>query len=225
MGVDVFVEERICDFSKWFLAALLWAAVCAASSPTTHAAPGQSIPGDGTYRVGVDISPGLYVTKGGTDGYTCVWFRHRTMGANPNDIVDSGGSTGQQVVTIAPTDATFETSSCQPWALVSGGGSPTPVLAAPVARTPENLPGLRQATLGASCSDTQNFIFALSPDNETLACVPNSPSPRYSLSAPVVGVRTLGAPCVEVSALGQSPAGEPMMCLGTPAKWGVYRDY
>jgi hypothetical protein len=63
------------------------------------------------------------------------------------------------------------------------------------------------------------------PDGQTLACLPNTPSPRYSLSAPVVGVRSATAPCVEINQLGQSPDGAPMMCEGTPAKWDIYRDY
>jgi hypothetical protein len=55
------------------VASISWAA------STANASPGQSIPGDGTYRVGVDIPPGVYITKGGRDGYSCGWSRHSTL--------------------------------------------------------------------------------------------------------------------------------------------------
>jgi len=195
------------------------------SVPTAVASPQQPIPGDGTYRVGVDVQPGVYISAGGIGGFPCVWFRHRTLGADPSDIIDSNASQGQQIVTIAGTDATFETSSCRPWSL-SGGGAPAKASAPMLAmRTPRDLPGLKQGSVGAACPDARNFVFALAPDGQTLACIPGSPSPKYVSSAPVVGVRSLGAPCTENSKLGQSPAGQPMMCMGSPAKWDVYGDY
>lgn len=89
--------------------------------------------------------------------------------------------------------------------------------------TPADLPGLGHATRGQSCTNTITFVFALAPDGQTLACLPSS-APSYGLSAPVVGVRTLGSPCPETGQLAQSTDGEPMMCLGTPSAWAVYRD-
>jgi hypothetical protein len=74
------------------------------------------ISGDGTYLVGRDIQPGTYRSAGGiAGGYSCVWFRHATVGGGAYDIINSGSSTGQQYVEILPSDATFETSFCQPW--------------------------------------------------------------------------------------------------------------
>lgn len=201
-------------------------ALAGPSVPAAVASPQQSISGDGTYRVGVDVQPGVYVSAGGASGFPCVWFRHRTLGADPSDIIDSNASQGQQIVTIAGADATFETSSCKPWSLSGSGGAPSNVAAPAVAvRTPRDLPGLKQGSVGAACPDARSFVFALVPDGQTLACIPGSPSPKYVQSAPVVGVRSLGAPCTETSQLGQSPAGQPMMCLGSPAKWDIYGDY
>ncbi len=194
--------------------------------PVAIASPQQSISGDGTYRVGVDIQPGVYVSAGGTGGYACVWFRHSTLGADPSDIIDSNASQGQQIVTIARTDATFETSSCKPWALSGSGSAPANAAApSPAVRTPRDLPGLKQGSVGAACPDPHNFVFAVAPDGQTLACIPGTQSPKYVQSAPVVGVRPLGAACTETSQLGQSPAGQPMMCIGSPATWVIYGDY
>ena len=87
-----------------------------AVSPVASAAPG-TIPGDGTFRVGSDIQPGVYFSKGGTQGVPCFWSRHKGTGS-PDDTIDSGASTGQQYVTIAPSDGSFETSFCQTWTRV-----------------------------------------------------------------------------------------------------------
>lgn len=90
---------------------------CPAGTPSVS--PAKTIPGDGTFRVGVDIAPGTYKSSGGTSlGGSCYWFRHATVDGS-NDVIDSNSSTGPQYVQIAPTDGTFETSFCQPWVPVS----------------------------------------------------------------------------------------------------------
>jgi hypothetical protein len=207
----------------WIIGPCLIAGAIAPPWPA-GAAPAQVIPGDGTYRVGADIAPGTYVTAGGRDGFHCIWYRHSTLGASSRDTIDTGASTGQQVVTIAPTDATFETGNCQTWSLAGGASNSVAGTAAQSAQTPTNLPGLQRASEGQPCSNTKTFIFALAPDGHTLACLPSHP-PSYGLSATVAGVRPLGASCSETSQLGQSVDGEPMMCMGSPAIWSVYRDY
>jgi len=91
------------------------------------------------------------------------------------------------------------------------------------ASTPPDLPGLAQAMPGQPCTSTETFVFGITHDGQTLACLP-SPSPSYGLSAPVIGVRALGSACPDIGQLAQSTDGEPMMCLGTPGSWTVYRD-
>jgi hypothetical protein len=73
------------------------------------AQPATSIPGDGTYRVGVDIEPGVYRSQGGG---SCYWTRLSGLSGSFNDIIANNGQAGPQVVQIAPTDAAFETARC-----------------------------------------------------------------------------------------------------------------
>jgi hypothetical protein len=83
--------------------------------PPPPSTPRTIIETDGTYRVGTDIVPGTY-RSGGTspEGESdCYWARLRSL--KPTDIIDSGISTGFQVVTIQPGDRAFVTHSCQTW--------------------------------------------------------------------------------------------------------------
>jgi hypothetical protein len=95
----------------------------------------RGVPGNGVFRVGVDVAPGTYRTNGPTSaGATCSWATHRTLGAGwlgippiarpddvsgTSDIVDGNASTGQLYAKIPPTVAAFETNGCQPWQRVS----------------------------------------------------------------------------------------------------------
>lgn len=59
--------------------------------------PANTIPGDGTFRVGIDVAPGTYKSSGGTSpSGSCYWYRHATVGGS-NDILDSNSSTGTTV--------------------------------------------------------------------------------------------------------------------------------
>ncbi len=87
--------------------------------PPAAAAPahGQLIAGDGVYRVGHDVAPGLYRTPGPSDpdsvgGY---WARLGSFSGDLDDVIASGLGTGAVIVQIAATDVGFETSSFQPW--------------------------------------------------------------------------------------------------------------
>ena len=93
--------------------------VDAAPLPPTQATV-TTIPGEGTYQVGVDINPGLYVSRGGLGGLSCVWFRHQGLGLGSSDIIDSGVSTGPQYVRLPVSDGSFETSNCQTWTATPG---------------------------------------------------------------------------------------------------------
>jgi len=74
--------------------------------------PGATIPGSaGDLRVGSDVKPGTYVTKGNTEGQFCNWQRTGPDG----QPIDLGVVTGQAVVTIKATDAVFTTTGCNDW--------------------------------------------------------------------------------------------------------------
>jgi len=65
---------------------------------------------EGTYLVGVDISPGAW--KAETPS-TCYWARLQSFEGKAGDIVAS--STGVGTVTIAGTDKGFKTARCGTW--------------------------------------------------------------------------------------------------------------
>ena len=95
--------------------ALTLALSCPGLCPTSAAQPATTFPGDGTFRVGVDMQPGTYVTQGSSAGHVCQWFHYDGDG---HVIEFHGfGDPGQTYVTLAPADGNFRTSSCQPWNL------------------------------------------------------------------------------------------------------------
>lgn len=69
-------------------------------------------PGDGTWRVGVDIQPGTYRSSGGDP---CYWARLYGFAGNSQSEIHLGS--GPTVVTIAPTDVGFESRKCGTWTL------------------------------------------------------------------------------------------------------------
>lgn len=74
-----------------------------------------TIPGNGTYLVGTDIQPGTYRSTGNQH---CYWARLSDTSGSLDDKIANGISDGQIVVTIAPTDAAFESMMCNDWTLV-----------------------------------------------------------------------------------------------------------
>jgi hypothetical protein len=78
------------------------------------AAPTVS-PGDGTWRVGIDIVPGIYEVTVPEAG-ACYWAR--LFGFSGNSIINNGIVTsGSAIVTVAPTDVGFRSSRCGNWRL------------------------------------------------------------------------------------------------------------
>ncbi len=69
--------------------------------------------GDGSYLVGIDISPGTYVADAGVG--ICDWFRTAPFGDTSPD--NSGGyvSKGHQIATILPSDSGFYSKGCGTW--------------------------------------------------------------------------------------------------------------
>ena len=76
------------------------------SSPTANF-------GDGTYRVGRDISPGLWRNTDSSN--YCYWERLSGFGGTLDEIIDNGLSDQIQTVRIQPTDVGFSAQSCGTW--------------------------------------------------------------------------------------------------------------
>jgi hypothetical protein len=89
----------------------------AAADPASYASPFMDH--DGTYLVGKDIRPGLYLTRGAAGGGNCSWVRHSAA-----NIIDRGESGDAQYALIAPTDKTFETHGCQTWSIGTRPATP-----------------------------------------------------------------------------------------------------
>jgi hypothetical protein len=68
--------------------------------------------GEGTQRVGRDVAPGTYRSRGG-DG--CYWARLRSFSGGVNAILANANPSGPTLVTIKRTDKGFESSSCATW--------------------------------------------------------------------------------------------------------------
>ncbi|MEU6558709.1 hypothetical protein [Nocardia nova] len=87
--------------------------------------PATSIPGDGLYRVGVDIAPGIYQSVGPADpAHPCAWQRLREIppadAAEPNSYIVASDETRTAPVRvlIKPTDVGFHASNCGGWIMM-----------------------------------------------------------------------------------------------------------
>jgi ribosomal protein L24E len=72
-----------------------------------------TFPGNGTFRVGIDISPGTYRTSSRTSN--CYWERVSGLGGTVAEILGNDIGNGYRVVTIAPGDVGFFTDGCGQW--------------------------------------------------------------------------------------------------------------
>lgn len=75
--------------------------------------PEAVMPGDGTFEVGVDVKPGTYVS-GPPDSGNCYWAR-LSGSDSVGGIIANNNSSGQSLVTIAPSDKFFESNGCNDW--------------------------------------------------------------------------------------------------------------
>lgn len=92
------------------------------TSPSSSAPVARTIPGDGTFRTGVDLVPGVYRSQGGE---SCYWERLRGFGGQTADIIANGAGIVPQTVSIAPTDAGFRSQGCAPWTLITDAATTT----------------------------------------------------------------------------------------------------
>lgn len=77
--------------------------------------PGTSVPGNGMYRVGVDIAPGTYASPDNKADGNCYWERAKDALHGVDSIEANENVTGNGLVTITPQDAYFKTSGCAAW--------------------------------------------------------------------------------------------------------------
>jgi hypothetical protein len=98
----------------WYraVASLVIIGVLSGFAATGWAAAARTFPGSGIYRVGKDIAPGTYRSRGG-DG--CYWARLRSFGGDLNSILANTTADGPTLVTLRPTDRGFETRRCGTW--------------------------------------------------------------------------------------------------------------
>jgi hypothetical protein len=87
----------------------------ASVSPTSASVPSDTIPGEGTYRVGVDVQPGNYKSSPAQAGLTCFGFRLSDLSGDFSANINAVQGDGPVYVTIQPSDAGFKTSGCQIW--------------------------------------------------------------------------------------------------------------
>jgi hypothetical protein len=85
------------------------------AAPEQPAAPAGPEPTfeDGTHRVGTDIAPGTYVAL--DPGPGCYWARLSGFGGSFDEIIANDSGSGQAIVTVAESDAGFETRCCGEW--------------------------------------------------------------------------------------------------------------
>ena len=77
-----------------------------------------TIRGDGTFYVGRDFPPGIYLSDGSLSGSSCRWQRLAHDSARAPVVIASGSGTGPQLIAIKATDSDFSTQSCKPWRLL-----------------------------------------------------------------------------------------------------------
>ncbi|MEV6097627.1 hypothetical protein [Nocardia sp. NPDC051981] len=99
----------------WANGLALTAAAILASTGTANAV-GNSMSTDATFKVGVDIQPGVYKTTTATT--VCAWARLSAITPDANATIQAGGAVnGTVTVEIKPTDVAFFTSGCGTWTL------------------------------------------------------------------------------------------------------------
>ncbi|WP_024799429.1 hypothetical protein [Nocardia sp. BMG51109] len=106
------------------IAGALASAVTVLGSGTAAAEPATSMPGDGLYRVGVDILPGIYQAPGSSDpDHACQWQRLRKIPGPGEDVNQSVIAAEVTHVTpvrtlIKPGEVAFTSVNCGPWVMV-----------------------------------------------------------------------------------------------------------
>jgi hypothetical protein len=74
-----------------------------------------SMPGDGTWVVGRQVTPGAYHTKG---GQWCSWARLQGSPGAPWTIATRQPQFGPQVIVLGHNDVAFTSQGCAPWSRI-----------------------------------------------------------------------------------------------------------
>lgn len=85
------------------------------TAPPTPAGPASTISRAGTYLVGSDIRPGTWRTTGAAG---CYWARLSNLTGEISGIIANGGSDGQEIVQVLPSDKAFQVTRCTSWTLI-----------------------------------------------------------------------------------------------------------
>lgn len=105
-------------------------AAAVALAPPAAAQPLDPVPGNGVFRVGIDIAPGLYHTGGTgsvfgvwindvpTQDSMCSWFTYSTPDAANDHVLQTNTSIGPMYANINETVMAFKSQNCQPWTRV-----------------------------------------------------------------------------------------------------------
>jgi hypothetical protein len=105
-----------------------WSASIAVANADPVAPPAPPGPktsfGNGTYKVGTDITPGVYQSAGPADNGACYWKR-----VNADGIVANAMTKKAQTVQIEAGDTAFTSSECQDWQKTDAAppGKPNPI--------------------------------------------------------------------------------------------------
>ncbi|MEC3918079.1 hypothetical protein [Nocardia sp. CDC160] len=100
----------------WANGLALTAAALLATTGTANAALPTTMGSDSTFKVGIDIQPGVYKTT--TAVSACVWARLSAITPDASATIQTGGAiNGTATVEIKPTDVAFFTSGCGTWTL------------------------------------------------------------------------------------------------------------
>ena len=117
------------------------------TTTTTVAQTQRTSFGNGTFRVGTDIQPGLYQSS--TTG-SCYWERMSGFSGSLDDIIANENVTGRAIVQIKSTDAGFKSSRCGAWSPYSP--FPTSSFGAGVWKVGEDIaPGMYRTTSANRC--------------------------------------------------------------------------
>lgn len=75
----------------------------------------QTVPGDGTFWVGLDVQPGLYRSLSNSD--LCSWTRSENASGEADSVIARDSSLGSTYVHLVYGDF-FDTDDCSTWRLV-----------------------------------------------------------------------------------------------------------